>query len=324
MIILSRRRIALLSIVPLLALDIGRSINARVGYAKPVAVWQPDRAVYADLSWPPGADVPKSAPLGARVYAERCAVCHGPDGRGNGPAAPSLIPRPRDFTLGLFRYKSTPPGEPPTDADLELVVTEGLSASAMPYFKDLLDQSEIRAVAAHIKTFSGVFSGVPPRPIPIPPRPSVSSASVERGRALYGSQGCTGCHGSDGTKGGYLQDAKNSLVPVRDLSAPWTFRGGSNPTQIWLRLTTGLPGSSMPTYAYALTPGERWDLVSYVESLARVAPWDGGGRLAGRGQDPDLLRRGDTSCTPRCAACVTPRSIALESIAAMIGTWQAA
>jgi cytochrome c oxidase cbb3-type subunit 2 len=60
--------------------------------------------------------LPPNAPLGARVYAQRCAVCHGPDGHGNGPAAPSMIPRPLDFTLGQFKHKSTPPGEPPSDA----------------------------------------------------------------------------------------------------------------------------------------------------------------------------------------------------------------
>ncbi|MGH2361229.1 MAG: c-type cytochrome, partial [bacterium] len=69
-------------------------------------VWQPDPTVYADLSWPPGSDVPASAPLGQRVYAQRCAVCHGPNGRGNGPAAPSMIPRPRDFTRGEFKYST--------------------------------------------------------------------------------------------------------------------------------------------------------------------------------------------------------------------------
>ncbi len=41
-------------------------------------------------------------------------------------------------------------------------------------------------------------------------------------------------------------------MPVRDLSAPWTFRGGGDPEHVWLRLTTGLAGSSMPAYAYAL------------------------------------------------------------------------
>src|SRR6266446_3430743 len=31
------------------------------------------------------------------VFTERCAACHGPDGRGNGPAAANLKPKPIDF-----------------------------------------------------------------------------------------------------------------------------------------------------------------------------------------------------------------------------------
>ncbi|PYM81561.1 MAG: cytochrome C, partial [Candidatus Rokuibacteriota bacterium] len=96
-------------------LDIGRSVYARLGHARPTELWQPAREVYADLAWPPGSDVPASAPPGRRLYVRWCATCHGPDGRGNGPAAPSLIPRPRDFTRGLFKYKSTPADQPPTD-----------------------------------------------------------------------------------------------------------------------------------------------------------------------------------------------------------------
>src|SRR5881628_2368773 len=130
----SRRRVVLFALLLLLALDAGRSLFARIGYAHPITVWQPDSAAYVDLSWPPGAEVAPEAPLGQRVYARRCAVCHGPDGRGNGPAAPSLTPRPRDFTLGQFEYKSTAPDQPPTDDDLISVVTNGLHASGMPYW----------------------------------------------------------------------------------------------------------------------------------------------------------------------------------------------
>src|SRR5438093_5151976 len=121
-----RARLLLLAGVVLLALDLGRSYYARVGYAQPSEVWQPDPALYADLSWPPGADVGPDRPLGERVYARRCAVCHGPDGRGNGPAAPSMIPRPRDLTLALFNNKSTTSGEPPSDLAFTRLFTRGL------------------------------------------------------------------------------------------------------------------------------------------------------------------------------------------------------
>jgi mono/diheme cytochrome c family protein len=290
---LKRRRVALIAIALLLLLDLGRSINARVGYSAAAEIWQPRPAVYADLTWPPGADLTPNTALGKRVYAQRCAVCHGPDGHGNGPAAPSLIPRPRDFTLGLFKYKSTPAGQPPTDNDLTQVVANGLPASAMPYFRDLLSDSEIDAVVGQVKQFSKAFSGASPKTIVIPPSPVMTAASAERGRALFIAQDCVGCHGPDGRKGGFLVDSStNHPTPIRDLSAPWTFRGGSDPNQIWLRLTTGI-GNSMPTYVYRLTPSQRWDLVSYVQSLSRVAPWQPGGRLGGPGQQADLLQRGE-------------------------------
>ena len=131
----SRRFIALSAIVLFLVLDAARSLIGHFGYAKPVSIWHPDPAVYADMTWPPASNVPADATPGQRIYIERCGFCHGPDGRGNGTSAPSMIPRPRDFTAGQFKYKSTPEGAPPSDDDLIKVVTDGLHASAMPYFR---------------------------------------------------------------------------------------------------------------------------------------------------------------------------------------------
>src|SRR5204863_4129076 len=103
----SRLRVFLVFGAALLALDAARSVYARVGYAEPKTMFDPDPKVYARIAWPPGADARPDAPAGARLFAQHCSQCHGPDGRGNGPAAPSMIPRPRDFTLGEFKYKTT-------------------------------------------------------------------------------------------------------------------------------------------------------------------------------------------------------------------------
>lgn len=289
----SRRRVVITSIALLALLDLGRSIFARVGYARPLSIWQPDPKVYADLTWPPGADLPANTPAGPRTYARRCAVCHGLDGRGNGPAAPSLIPRPRDFTLGQFKYKSTPAGQPPSEADLIRTVREGLHASAMPYFGDLLTETEVREVVAYIRSLapsSGRESGAG---LTVPPRVPDGAESRARGAKLYQSQGCTTCHGVDARGGVTLKDAKGYPVIARDLTAPWTFRGGSAPDQVWLRLTTGLAPGPMPSFASTTTSRQRWDLVNYVLSLARTPPWEPGGKLGGPGQQPDLTRRGE-------------------------------
>lgn len=284
----SRRRVFLVMLGLLLLLDLGRSLYARIGYAEPAEPWQ--EAPYESLAWPPGVDLPADAQLGERVYVERCAVCHGPDGEGNGPAAPSLIPRPRDFTLGQFKYKSTAGDQPPTDDDLYETIANGLQASAMPYFGDLLDDEEIRAVIDYVKDFSGSVEAA--EPLTIPAQVTADESSIARGRELYQEHGCPACHGPDGRAGTRLSDARGYPVIARDLSAPWTFRGGSDPEQIWLRLSTGLSPSPMPSFADAMTPEERWHAVNYVLSLARIPPGEAGGELDGPGHQEDPVERG--------------------------------
>jgi mono/diheme cytochrome c family protein len=46
-----------------------------------------------------GAAVPEPAMKEAKeIFASRCTTCHGADGKGDGPAAAALNPKPRDFT----------------------------------------------------------------------------------------------------------------------------------------------------------------------------------------------------------------------------------
>ncbi len=288
----SRRRVLLWTLVGVVLLDLGRSLYAHWGYAKPIAVWQPSPSTYADIAWPPGSDLPANASRGAALYARHCAVCHGPDGRGNGPAAPSLIPRPRDFTTGHFKYKSTPFGELPLDSDLLRTVSRGLKASAMPYFSDVMTPDDLVEVVRYVKKFYAPPDNRAVSALTIPKRLAATAASIENGRSLYRSLGCASCHAEDGRGGLWLQDEKGHALISRDLKAPWTFRGGSEPEELWLRLATGLAGTPMPPYAQSATDDQRWDLVNYVLSLARKAPWESGGRLAGPGQQTDLTKRG--------------------------------
>src|SRR5437879_4118104 len=66
---------------------------------------------------------------GQAVYDQHCAACHGVKGEGNGPAAVWVYPKPRNFTSGLFKIKSTPPGALPSDDDLFQTVTRGMAGS---------------------------------------------------------------------------------------------------------------------------------------------------------------------------------------------------
>jgi len=287
----SERAIVLLAIVLLIGLDVARSVVGHIGYRTPASVWHPDPAVYADLNWPPSANVPADASNAQRIYVEKCAFCHGPDGRGNGTAAPSMIPRPRDFHQGLFKYKTTPEGAPPSDDDLIKVVTDGLHASGMPYFRGILSDAEIHEVVAYIKGFAKVVGSSAPAAIEVPPRPAATSESIARGEALYARSGCGTCHGPDLRGGQWLQDAKGYPVISRDLTAPWTFRGGDAPAQVFMRLSTGMAPAPMPAFA-SLPAESRWDIVNFLESRRRTPPWQPGGALRGPGQAADLEARG--------------------------------
>lgn len=81
---------------------------------------------------------------GKIIYEQRCAVCHGPQGRGDGPEAPFLSPRPGNLVSAGTSVKS--------DADLLAVIANGKPRTAMPAWKDLLSEEQQRDVLAYIRT----------------------------------------------------------------------------------------------------------------------------------------------------------------------------
>src|ERR1043166_6459885 len=85
---------------------------------------------------------------GKAVYVKWCAGCHGDGGAGDGAAATYMLPRPRNFTGGLYKIRTTASGQLPTDADLARAIDEGLPGSAMPGWKGRLSQAERRDVRA--------------------------------------------------------------------------------------------------------------------------------------------------------------------------------
>ncbi len=76
---------------------------------------------------------------GASLYEAKCQICHGPNGRGDGPAAAALNPKPRDFTNPAFWQNNA-------DEKIKRTVTTG--KGMMPAFN--LDDDEIKAVTAYM------------------------------------------------------------------------------------------------------------------------------------------------------------------------------
>ncbi|MDX1682446.1 MAG: cytochrome c, partial [Phycisphaeraceae bacterium] len=89
---------------------------------------------------------------GRLVYQNNCAGCHGDDGRGYGPAAERLITRPRDFTSGIYKFRSTDSSSLPLESDLHRTITYGLPSVSMPAFPLMTERDKV-AVIQYIKDF---------------------------------------------------------------------------------------------------------------------------------------------------------------------------
>jgi cbb3-type cytochrome c oxidase subunit III len=218
----------------------------------------------------------QAQPQGKNVYDAHCVECHGASGRGDGPSAAYLTPRPRDFRSGKYKIRSTETGSVPTDEDLIQSLRQGLYGTAMPAWGRILSDAEIHEVVGYIKTLSPQFAQ-PPRPVTVGAGVPSSPESVTRGRQAYDKLQCGKCHGNDGRGAGAVtttfEDDWKQPLRSADLTEPWTFHGGATSRDVFLRFRTGMAGTPMPSFADAGSESEMWDLANYVVSLARKPIW---------------------------------------------------
>ena len=89
---------------------------------------------------------PELVNQGKQLFAINCASCHGTDGKGDGPAAAALNPKPRDYTSGYWRYGGGV-------ARIVQTITEGSPGTAMAPFPGIPIQDRF-ALAHYVRTFN--------------------------------------------------------------------------------------------------------------------------------------------------------------------------
>lgn len=224
-------------------------------------------------------DLPEAAAMrrGKDVYLAQCAVCHGVQGDGAGFLADGFDVKPRDFTRGIYKFRSTADRELPRIEDIERTVREGVFGTTMPAWGQFLSDEEIADVSRYLIVFSERFQeawrhGEEPEPIEIPARPADLPALAERGRLKADELNCASCHGAegrgDGSSAATLMDDWRNPVDPGNWTYKWSFRNGYEPEDIYRSIWGTLTGSGMPSYADAVPDvTDRWAVVAYVMSF---------------------------------------------------------
>lgn len=91
---------------------------------------------------------PESLGNGSRLYQQHCAVCHGPAGRGNGPAAKAMTTAPADF-LDLEHSAIYGPGEK------YWIIGHGTGRTGMPGFSGSLSPKDRWDLVNHLYRLQG-------------------------------------------------------------------------------------------------------------------------------------------------------------------------
>lgn len=171
----------------------------------------------------------------SEFYRIQCLHCHGVEGGGNGPTAPYLEPRPRDYRLGIFKWIGVDRNQRPRRADLLHILQQGVTGTAMPSFarfsrgelEGLIDYVRLLALRGEVERYlieSVADQGFLPAESVLEsyelawsnwddaaekyvfvdgevPRPSdVTHEMLEHGRELFLGDvaNCYTCHGTDG------------------------------------------------------------------------------------------------------------------------------
>jgi mono/diheme cytochrome c family protein len=226
---------------------------------------------------------------GAAVYQDRCVHCHGVSGDGQGVAAEYMLPRPRDYRRGKFKFTSTPWGAKPRRQDLVRTVRHGAKGTSMPSFallpendlqavvdyvlvlthrgelefklaaqaddEDAIDAAAIPEMVAQIVESWQAAGGEVVLPVtkPIP----YSDASAELGKKAFLTEeaGCFKCHGPDGRGLPVSAEAAQTFkddwgFPARAADlTSGMFHGGNRPLDIYRRIYSGINGTPMPAFS---------------------------------------------------------------------------
>lgn len=224
---------------------------------------------------------------GAKIYQEYCAQCHGADGKGDGPAASGLVPKPAV-------HANIPFEKIPLDYLYNVIYYGGKGvgkSSLMPYWGLTIGGNQgVADVIAYLKTtFKGgpqvattggsKASGVCPQPRNTKRAPGTfrkmtnpleaSQEHIKAGKTLFHETAmplaCKQCHGEKGDGHGPMGGALNPHP--RNFTCGETMQDISDGQMFWI-IKKGSPGTGMMAFS-GMSDNQIWQLIHYIRTLVK-------------------------------------------------------
>jgi cytochrome c oxidase cbb3-type subunit III len=196
--------------------------------------------------------------VGRKLYMTHCYTCHGVTGRGDGPAAARLQPKPRNLTDDAYISSKT-------DQDLYNVISGGSAAihrsSGMPDWKTIFYPERIWDLVAYLRTLH--------RPRDVAEQHLVQPGNIETGQRIYADY-CAVCHGKEGKGDGpivamfgpkpFAFTDKAGMASRRDLDLYFAIFGGGEAVG---------QSAFMPAWGGLLKESDISDVIAYIRTLAQ-------------------------------------------------------
>ncbi len=226
---------------------------------------------------------------GKVIYKEYCSQCHGAEGKGDGPGASGLSPKPA--VHANIPFEKLPMGY------LYNVINHGGrsvgKSPSMPYWGLTIGQQGVADVIAYLQaTFTGGSGtqiagtdgqpgslGVCPQPRTTKRAPGkfrnmenplpASAAHIKAGEGLFQHTAkpiaCMNCHGTNGDGNGPMGTALDPRP--RNFTCSDTMKDISDGQMFWI-IKKGSPGTGMMAFS-GMPDNQIWRLIHYIRTLAR-------------------------------------------------------
>ena len=189
---------------------------------------------------------------GRRLYVSYCQLCHGVDGKGDGPLAKTMKINPADLRTTVRSRSDTILTKIITGEGRQTITgrnRHNLLSEAMPEWKDVFDKSQVSALIAYLRFLSRSKHELMGDP--------------ELGMRLY-QKYCHVCHGEEGDGDGIM----TSLMGISPMDH--TNPNVTNQLSNELLIDSILDGKGryMPAWRGVLTQEDVDALVSYIRLLS--------------------------------------------------------